>query len=179
MVNKLVQEIDYTKRDWRRDIGINVAAVGFVFAAISSWARELGSITPPIVIVSAILAFIPHELLHALFFKIWGGKIKFGAMWTKFGPALYTSGTGTTFARNRMIAIALAPQILSAVLLIAVQFIGPGAVRSIFILTAVLNFSGGFGDYYCLLQMMKYSKKLQVEDSPSGLRFYMPEEGEL
>jgi len=179
MKTKLVQTIDYKKRDWRRDIGINLVAIGFVITASVSWYKEFLSITPPIMLIAAVLAFVPHELMHALFFKIWGGKVKFGAMMTKFGPAFYAASPGTTLSRNRMIVVALAPQVLTVIFLVAAHFLSYDAARTTLILTAVLNCGGGCGDYYGLLQMIKYSKKLQIEDSPSGLKFYMPVEGEL
>ena len=175
IAGKLVQEIDYKKRNWRRDIGINVFALNLALVCVISWYRDFLAINPLIMIAGVVIAFPLHELMHGLFFKLWSGKVKFGATMTKFGPALYAASPGALLSRNKMILLALAPQVLTVIFLLVGYNLSFGNVRSLLFLAAVLNLGGGAGDYYCVLQMFKYNKKLQVEDSPTGLKFYIPE----
>ena len=178
MENKLVQDIDFKKRNWRRDISLIFLATSLVIGGIIPWYQEFLRITPPVMLVAIILAFIPHELMHGLFFWGCGSKVKFGATMTKFGPAVYTAFPGSTLSRNKMILITLAPQILTIGFLFIGYSLPLGVIRSLLLLVAALNLSGGVGDYYCILQMLKYDRTLQVGDSPGGLRFYMPEKEE-
>lgn len=174
----LVREIDFKKRDWRRDISILLVGLGLIVLGTTAWYEELLSVTPPILIGALVLAVVPHELLHGLLYRIWGGKVKFGAMMTTFGPVFYAASPGFLFLRNKMVVVALMPQVLT-ILCIGMAYAFPnGAWRTLLVLAAVLNVGGGAGDYYLVRCVLHYPKTLQVEDSATGLKLFMPSKGE-
>lgn len=172
---ELVKEINYKKRNWRRDVGILAMMLGAVLIGIDLWLEEFLAATWIHATVAAVIVFPLHELAHGLLFKIWTGKVKFGAGLAKFGPFLYASSPGALLLRNRMLLIALVPQVLTVVYLGLSYLPLVEPVRIVLTIAGVLNFGGGVGDFYCIVQMLRYSKELRVEDSPMGLRFYMPE----
>jgi hypothetical protein len=122
-----------------------------------------------LVTVSSLVLTVIHEGLHALFFKIFGGTVSFGAKWTKLGPAFYaTSPKGFAISQYRVIG--LAPQILTIVS-IALWLIVPSTTLSLaFIVMAIMNFGGGCFDIYSVLWLRKFPKEYLVQDTKDGLR---------
>src|SRR3990170_884282 len=52
---------------------------------------------------------VAHELVHGLFFRIFGGKPRYGAGVKYFFPYFYATSPGTAFRLRQMIIIGLAP----------------------------------------------------------------------
>ena len=174
---ELVREINCEKRDWRRDIGITATAVGIVFVCADIW-LPVWLVTKWFhALAATFVAFGLHELAHGLLFKLWTGRVKFGAGLTKFGPVFYASSPGSLLPRNKMLLIALAPQVLTIVyfLLSYLPLLEP--IRVILVLAGIMNLAGGSADFYCVVRMLEYPRELQVEDYPAGVRFYMPVKG--
>jgi len=174
---ELVKELNYKKRDWRRDVGIITASFGLVLVSVDIWFQEFTTIPWWRILPVFVAVFVLHELAHGILFKIWTGKVEFGAGMTKFGPVFYAASPGCRLPRNRIIVVALAPQILSLLFFVLAYLPFIDEIHNMLIVAGVMNLSGGVGDFYSILQMLRYSKELQVEDSPTGMKFYMPEGG--
>lgn len=171
---ELVREIDFRKRDWRRTVYLFAVMLGVAFVAVDLWSREFLAAGLWHLLVAAVIIFPLHELVHGAFFKVWTGKVKFGAGFTKLGPALYATSPGSVLSRNKMLVLTLAPQVLTVLCLSLGGLPLPEPARIILVASGVFNLGGGVGDFYCIAQMLRYSKDLQLEDSTAGLRFYMP-----
>lgn len=174
---ELVKEINFKKRNWRRDIGVIAVSLGVVLVCADVWFQEFLALTWRHLLITAVVVFPLHELAHGALLKLWTGKVKFGAGITKFGPVFYATSLGSFLPRNKMLIIALAPQVLT-LLYFGLSYLPLiEQVHVGLILAGVLNLGGGVGDFYVVVQMLKHSKELQVEDSPTGMKFYMPEKG--
>lgn len=173
---ELVKEINYKKRDWRRDLGIHAITIGIVVVSIDIWTQEWLAARWFHILIAGAIAFTLHELAHGLFFKLWAGEVKFGAGLTKFGPVFYASSPGSLLSRNKLLLVALAPQALTVLYLVLGLLPFVEAVRIVLVIAAILNLGGGASDFYCVMQMLKYPKELQVEDYPTGLKLYLPKE---
>lgn len=173
---QLVKEINYKKRDWSRDIGVIAAMLGCMLIGIDIWTQEFLAATWLHALIAGLLTFPLHELAHGLLFKVWTGKVKFGAGMTKIGPAFYATSPRARLSRNRTLAITLAPQVLTALYLFLSCLPFIEAVHIVAVLCLVFNFAGGLGDFYVILQILRYPKELQVEDTAMGASFYMPTE---
>ncbi len=174
----IVKDINYSKRNWRRDVGINVATFLIAAICVSAWYPDIMYTSFSVVILSPVAAFVLHELAHGFLFKLWTGKVKFGAGSTKFGPVLYATSPGRDLSRNQMIVLALIPQLLTLIYFIGAGLLPPSTLRSILAIGGTINLGGGTGDFYVIAQMLKYPKELRVGDRPSGLTFYMPSTAE-
>jgi len=171
---ELIRELNFKKGDWRRDIGITGISLGMLLVSIDVWLQEYLATTWLHILIAGVITFPLHELVHGLFFKLWTGKVKYGAGMTRFGPILYATSPGSVLSRNRMIVIALAPQALTLLYLSLSYLPLVEHVHIILVLASVVNFIGGVSDFYAITQMLKHSKELRVEDSLTGLKFYMP-----
>lgn len=171
---ELVKELSYKKGNWRRDAGITATALGLVVVCIGIWLREFMVAEWYHVLIASALAYLLHELVHGTFFKLWAGKVEFGAGITRFGPVFYATSPGALLSRNRVLIVALAPQILT-ILFLSLRYlplIEP--VQVVLVLAGAVNLAGGASDFYCVTQVARYPRRLRVEDQPMGMKFYLP-----
>ena len=171
---RVVKVMDFNKWEAPRDIVLNLFVLGVLVLAWSG----LRIADPRAVLLSVLVLFL-HEGVHGIFFKLWTGKVSFGAGFTRFGPVLYATSIGSRLPRNRLLFIALAPQILTLVSFTLMLLQPPGFLDSLFFACAVVNLGGGGGDFWSSIQLLRYPKELCVEDQPYGITFYMPEGEEV
>ncbi len=174
---QLVSEINFKKRDWRRDLGVTVFMLGVAFVCADVWREIFLTLKWYHFLVAVVLAFPIHELAHGLLFKIWTGRVKFGAGIARFGPYLYASSPGSFLSRNKMLWVAVAPQFLTVPYFVLGSLPLVPAVQAVLILMGVLNLGGGGGDLYTIIQLLKHPKNVRVEDGKHTLKFYTLEEG--
>lgn len=121
-------------------------------------------------IPSLFLMIILHELIHGLFFKIFGkGKLKF-----KFhGFAVSCSMPTNYFNKRSYILIGLAPLVLLTIIYGVLSFFLYNT--DYFILAyfpLALNFSGAAGDIYVVSLLMKMKKTVLVNDTGVAMKIY-------
>jgi hypothetical protein len=121
--------------------------------------------------LGCVVATIPlHEGMHGLFFRLYGGKVKFGAkLRTTFGPVFWATSE-KMFPRRQFQTISLAPQILTVVLgaLVALGSF-PAIVQMGLIIVAVGNLFGGAFDIYLAILLRGYPSSVMVRDIQDGL----------
>lgn len=124
-------------------------------------------------LASVAIAILLHEGLHGLFFWLFGGHVVFGAKFrTPMGPIFWASSLGR-YSRNKFRIIALAPQMLTVVLLLFVFLADIHAIIGMSCLVIVaVNFGGGVFDFYAVKFVGKYPQNYQIEDTKDGLRVY-------
>ena len=175
----LIREIDPNKNKkefWLMNIGSFVLLIPFFiiyfflnpdFRIEFGFSRLLISF---LLIVSIILLIPVHELIHGLFFKLFGnGKLKFGF----HGFAFSCSMPSHYFNKRAYTLIGLAPLIIISIITGALSifmyksdyFIIPYAVLAI-------NFSSSIGDIYVIFVLFKYKKTVLVNDIGVAMRFY-------
>ncbi len=111
---------------------------------------------------------IIHEGLHGLFFWTYSRRVKFGVKWkTKYGPTPYATSPNSVFTRPQYQIIALAPQILTAVLFVLSSFLDSSS-SAILIIVAIMNLGAGCIDIWSALKVQSFPKKALIEDTQDG-----------
>ena len=101
---------------------------------------------------------IIHELIHAIFYKIFGGKVIFGIM----GLNVYTREiSGISISRNKFLIVLLAPvTIISLICMIIHTWICP----YIYILSVL----GASSDIYMAFSLIKLNSDAKIYDREYG-----------
>lgn len=150
--------------------GIVVAGLAVIslmlLAAVPIEAVSLVSILATSAVTAA--AFLVHELVHAAFFLLLGGrgtKIRFGA---KAG-ILFTEAPGLVLPTARFVVVLLAPTVLVTAGLVALGLtLGAPLAAAV---AATIHLSGCAGDLVFLREIIQ-EKATHVEDTGSGIRLY-------
>jgi hypothetical protein len=123
---------------------------------------------------AAIATLIVHEAIHGGFFRLFGGRPRFGVGCIGgFMPYAYATVPGMPFTRRQMTIICLAP----FVLLSTAAFCALWFVPSIFVIAATAfatNVSGSIGDLWitALLWRFRHCDDLLLVDSRDSMSFH-------
>jgi putative zincin peptidase len=121
----------------------------------------------------ALLVTLPlHELVHAAFVVLFGGRPRFGAGIKGAMPYLYVTDPGRRFNRNRFIVIALAPLVLIDGVALALILIQPS--WSWAAVAFVVNTSGAIGDLWVVGLLVRFPPWALVEDRTLGFAVWSP-----
>lgn len=127
-----------------------------------------------LVLLGSLLAMmVLHELLHGLFFWIFGREVSFGIkLKTTMGPVFWASSS-KLYPRLKFQIIGLAPQLLTLALILLATFANlPTVVSLTFYITAVCNFCAGMFDIYLVTVLAKLPNNCLVEDTRDGMRIH-------
>jgi hypothetical protein len=130
-----------------------------------------GTINWILLFMGCVVATIPlHEGMHGLFFRLYGGKVKFGAkLWSPLGPVFWATSK-KMFPRRQFQMIGLAPQLLSVALSAVIIFGGfPPIVQMGLIIVVAGNLLGGAFDIYLAILLRRYPSSVMVRDIQDGL----------
>ncbi|WP_254767644.1 DUF3267 domain-containing protein [Salinilacihabitans rarus] len=112
------------------------------------------------------LVVVPHELLHGLFMARYGGRPEYGVGVSGFLlPYAYARTEGTTYARDEMLAVLLAPFVvitLAGLALLPVLPVQPIA------LALAANAAGSIGDLWMAAVLLRYPSSVRVGERPDG-----------
>jgi hypothetical protein len=121
----------------------------------------------------AFLGVLPlHELVHAAFVRVFGGRPRFGAGVKGGMPYLYVTDPGRRFSRNRFLAIALAPLVLIDAAALALLVRDP--TWSWTAPALVANTSGAVGDLWVAALLTRFPRWAEVEDRTLGFGVWPP-----
>lgn len=116
---------------------------------------------------------VVHELVHGLFFRLFGGRPRYGAGFKYFMPYFSAASPGDEFSLGRMIAIGLAPlrTISAAALLGALVVPSLGAYFSV---AFIGNAAGAVGDIWMTSRLAKFlpTRDATVVDLADGMAVY-------
>lgn len=122
-------------------------------------------------IAGAVVSFLVHEAVHALFFKLFAppeAHVTFGANW-KMGM-LYACAEGIIYTRRQYESIVLAPTVLVTA---AVVGIGAAWAHPLWaIMVATLHLSGCTGDWGYVRAIHRARRVAWCEDTTWGVQFY-------
>ena len=149
-----------TTQDWNR---------GFASPLLDSL-PELGRLL--LVVLTVIITFGLHELLHGLAIRYYGHRPRYG-MRLDLG-VLYATTDNALVPRNQFIVIALAPLVVIGIGGMALMVLASGAVAYYLGLMIVLNTSGAVGDLWMVYEVLRYPPHALVRDEADRIRIYLP-----
>ena len=149
--------------------GVLLAFLGLgVFSAVAeadtSGAQSLG------MIAAFAVTLVLHELVHGLFFKLFGGSPRYGMGIAYILPYLYTTSQDDRFDRRQMTIIGLAPLVLLSVVTLTGAWLWP--VSAPYMLVGfVANFSGAVGDLWLVAAIRRFARleAVSFEDRKTGI----------
>ncbi len=143
------------------------AATAVMDAHLSSAASAIG------LLLAYVATLVVHELVHGVFFRLFGGAPKYGAGITHGLPYAYATSPGDRFLPHQMYQIAAAPLVLLTAAAVATGLLAPGLAAPA-IVVVVGNVSGAVGDIWMMVQMRRFTSCSEVtfEDTRAGLVVY-------
>ena len=152
---------------------ITVIALGTIQLAsgISSISLDLRSMA-----LGLVGGLVLHEAAHALAFRAFRARPKFGVGWVLRIPVPHTSAPGYYLGRGRYTVVILAPALGLTVLLLALMALAPaGSVVTIAALAAaIFNGSGAANDARMLQAALSYPRQALFQDTGIGFTVYGP-----
>jgi|GEM_PF-2751123 len=110
-------------------------------------------------IIGIILTVILHEGVHAIVLKMFGAKsIGIGFKVLKYGLPIFYVKSNAQIPRNRWIIVALAPLILSPILVVIALLLPDASLKSTLAWVSIFNTSGASGDMILILFSTCFSK---------------------
>jgi hypothetical protein len=124
-----------------------------------------------LVALCAVILIPLHEGMHGLFFRLFGGKVSFGArLKTSFGPVFWATSP-KMYSKRQFQIIGLAPQLLTVICLLMLGHFSP-VVNIGLIITAVGNLLGGVFDIYISVLLRRFPAGVLVRDTMDGCVIY-------
>ena len=129
-----------------------------VFSALTGVAgpgrTEIGWVQPLLYVVVYFGAMVAHELVHGLFFRLSGGRPRYGAGIKYLLPYFYATSAGA-FTPRRMITIALAPLLALSTLSVAAALLAPALVDYLAVIF-IGNAAGAVGDIWMVSRLVRF-----------------------
>lgn len=117
------------------------------------------------VLVTAII--VPHEWVHGLAIRYYGGKPRYGVGLAHFVLPYAYATTDHRFERNQFVVVALAPLVVLTLVGVALMAaFGWGWL----VVPLAANAGGAVGDLWMVLTVLGYPSHVSVEDSTTGVR---------
>lgn len=167
------------KRTRWKSILISVLIVALGFLSGLALGRFLGktllSANAFVLLTVLLCTFVLHEAIHGFFFRVFGGKPKFGIKvlggWRNFlwGLVLYATADAL-YTRSQYVVIGLSPLVLISVLAVAASLYGP--LQAYALLAGLANALGAVGDIYMTAKLAKFPPGVMVRDTPEGYEIY-------
>jgi hypothetical protein len=116
---------------------------------------------------------VAHELIHGLFFRIFGGKPRYGAGIKYFFPYFYATSPGDAFPLRQMLIIGLAPLFTLSTLSLFSALVVP-SLGGYLAVVFVSNAAGAVGDIWMTGRLVKFLslKDATVVDLADGIAIY-------
>ncbi|MDP2211424.1 MAG: DUF3267 domain-containing protein [Candidatus Aquicultor sp.] len=130
-------------------------------------------VTPALYIAVALGTIAAHELIHGLFFRVFGGSPQYGAGMKYLMPYFYATSPGRAFSVRQMIIIGLAPLVLLSMLALIIALVAPALVAYCAVVFMV-NTPGAVADIWmatCLTRFLRF-KDVKVVDTADSLAVY-------
>jgi hypothetical protein len=123
--------------------------------------------------VALLATYALHEGVHALAFKLVGGRrVRFSAGLPSGFPVLYVGWPGQRISRDRFVLVALAPLVVLDLVGLALMLSGITVVVGATMV--VVNTAGAVGDLWMTAIMLRSPSWLQVEDIGLSLLAWAP-----
>jgi hypothetical protein len=152
-------------------LGVAIATVALIYLVLGR--HFSGGPAGFLLWPAALLITLPlHELVHAVFVVLYGGRPRFGAGVKGGMPYLYVTDPGRRFGRNQFLEIALAPLVLIDLGALILLLLQPGWTWAAVAL--VVNTSGAIGDLWVSGLLLRFPPWALVEDRKDGFAVWTP-----
>lgn len=181
---KEVARISVKTLGWRRKLGLIMIMCSFLLMvpAFDEWLGFSPS-NPEFnevllfcgqLLCGLIVVTVLHEGLHGVFFWVYTKRVKFGVKFDKiFWVMPYATSPGSKLRRGQLVWVVLAPQIATAVMLVASLCMNPGwLLPRLLFWMAMFNFAGGALDIYMSIWVFKFKPNILIEDTIDGVVIY-------
>ena len=139
---------------------------------------NFGLVECGLVLMSVLLTFILHELIHGVAMQIFGARPRYGVLLKQL--MLYATAPGFAFQRNSYLVVSLAPLIcLSILAILGMMALMGTAWIALFALCASINAAGAIGDLWITRIVLRYPANAYITDERDGIRVFLPNETSL
>jgi hypothetical protein len=147
------------------EFGTGQAAVlGLVPSDVGWWAVAVNVL----VVVGLGTAFvIPHEWLHGLAIRYYGGEARYGVGVSHFIMPYAYATTDHEFSRNQFVVVLLTPLVVLTLIGVPVMI---GLEWGLLIVPLTLNAAGAVADVWMTLSVLSYPAHVRVVDHEGGVR---------
>lgn len=143
---------------------------GALFTAIAGKSEGL-AFNAVIAMTVYVAIIILHELIHGLFFKLYGGKPKFGVgLMYRVLPYAYATAHGQQYTFRQMLVIGMSPFVLICAAAVVVALAVPSLTQYAAV-AFIGNFAGAVGDMWLMRQIARFRSlsNLMFVDLKSGI----------
>lgn len=129
-----------------------------IFSTITSSClgnTSIGWVQPILYLVVYFGVMVAHELVHGVFFRIFGGHPKYGAGLKYFLPYFSTTSPKDAFSVRQMLMIALAPLLIISTSTLLLAPIFP-SLMGYFAVAFIGNTAGAVGDLWMTSRLMPF-----------------------
>jgi len=114
-------------------------------------------VRPALYVLVYFATVVAHELVHGLFFRLFGGRPRYGAGTKYFLPYFYATSPGDAFSILQMIVIGLAPLLTLSTLSLLGALLAP-ALLGYFAVVFIGNTAGAVGDLWMTSRLFAFAK---------------------
>ncbi|WP_248516946.1 DUF3267 domain-containing protein [Salinarchaeum laminariae] len=127
----------------------------------------IGPLTALAVIALTIAIIVPHEWLHGLAIRYYGGEPRYGVGLAHFVLPYAYATTDHRFSRNEFVVVALTPLIVVTLIGVPLMVIFEWGWLA---LPLAANAGGAVGDLWMAMVLLGYPSHVQAEDHTTGIR---------
>jgi hypothetical protein len=140
--------------------------VTYEFAPAGSewWIQPLNLL---VIVVLATAIIVPHEWVHGLAIRRYGGDPRYGVGVAHFILPYAYATTDHRFTRNQFVVVLLAPLVLLTLVGVPAMLVFEWGWLA---LPLAANAGGAVGDLWMTLTLLGYPSRVHVEDHRTGLR---------
>lgn len=119
-----------------------------------------------VLLVLVLAVAIPHELLHGVFMARYGARPTYGVGVSYFVlPYAYARSDGTSYTRNQMVVVLLAPLVgITGVGLVLMALVP----SPLWIVPLAANAAGSIGDCWMAAHVLRYPSNVSVAELPAS-----------
>ncbi len=123
--------------------------------------------------VGIVAVLVLHEAVHGILFRVFGGKVRFGAKLVgRAMPALYAT-SDVRMPRNQYIVVSLAPFVIISLGLLVVGIVADGDGTAVLALLLMAGNSGGsVGDIMMAHMLRKHDPGTLFQDKEDGFLWW-------
>jgi len=137
----------------------------FQFApGVSWWTNALDVL---VILVLATVFIIPHEWLHGLAIRYYGGEAKYGVGIAHFILPYAYATTDHQFTRNQFIVVLMTPLVVMTAVGVPVMLVFEWGWL---IVPLAANAAGAIADLWMTMTLLAYPADVRLEDHPDGVR---------
>jgi hypothetical protein len=142
------------------------ASLDFAPAGVGWWTNALDVL---VILVLATVFVVPHELLHGLAIRYYGGRAKYGVGIAHFILPYAYATTDHEFTRNQFVVVLLTP-------LVVMTAIGVPLMLAFewgwLVVPLAANAAGAVADLWMTMTLLGFPEDVRLEDHPDGVRIF-------